>query len=146
MALAGPAPPLHNRPAGRVEAMMTDTRPNPPAEGQEKPETEGTLGDLAERASRRVVTAIVIAGTIVGLAIYSRPGPPRFQAFAADGQIVRIDTRRGTVIACEVNQCWTVVRRGQRLKRPAQAALPRPAAERAKVPAAPAPEAAPASR
>lgn len=126
---------------------MAETRPDPPTEGQDRPEPADSLGDVAEKGIRRIVTAIVIAGSIVGLAIYSRPGPPRYQAFAGDGQIVRIDTRSGTVIACEENQCWTVVRRGQRLKRnPAPAALPKPAAQPPQVPAAPSPEAAPAAR
>jgi hypothetical protein len=126
---------------------MTDTRPRPPAEGQDGPEAEASLGEVADRGIRRIVTAIVIAGSIVGLAIYSRPGPARFQAFASEGQIVRIDTRRGTVIACEVNQCWTVVRRGQRLKRdPTPAALPKPAARLQQAPAEPSPQAAPAAR
>lgn len=123
---------------------MTDSRPGSSAGGPDGPEAEDSLGDVADRGIRRIVTGIIIAGSIVGLAIYSRPGPPRFQAFAAEGQIVRIDTRSGTVLACEDNQCWTVVRRGQRLKRPTQAALPKPAAELPRATAAPAPEADPA--
>ncbi len=123
---------------------MTDSRPDPAAKGPDGPEAEDSLGEVADRGIRRIVTAIIIAGSIVSLAIYSRPGPPRFQAFAAEGQIVRVDTRSGTVLACEVNQCWTVVRRGQRLKRPAPAALPKPAAQLPQAPAAPAPAAAPA--
>lgn len=122
---------------------MTDRRPGPPTEEPDGPEAEASLGDVAERGIRRIVTAIVIAGSIVGLAIYSRPGPPRYQAFAAEGQIVRIDSRSGTVLACGQGQCWTVVRRGQRLKRNPSPALPKPAAQAPRAPAVAAPKPAP---
>lgn len=124
---------------------MTDSRPGFTEAGPAGPGAEDSLGEVADRGIRRIVTALIIAGSIVGLAIYSRPGPPRYQAFANEGQIVRIDTRSGTVLACEQNQCWTVVRRGQRLKRnPAPAALPKPATP-PQAPAAPTPRAAPST-
>jgi len=79
--------------------------------------SEPSLSDLADNALRKIVTAIVLSGGIVALAIYSRPAPPRYQAIVGDGQIVRIDTRTGTVIACEENRCMQIVRRGQHLVR-----------------------------
>ena len=79
--------------------------------------SETSLADLADNALRKIVTAIVLSGGIVALAIYSRPAPPRYQAIVGDGQIVRIDTRTGTVIACEENRCMQIVRRGQHLVR-----------------------------
>ena len=117
-----------------------------PAEnGRRTPESP--LRDMVDGAVRRIVTGIVIAGAFVGLALYSRPGPPRYQAFATEDGIVRVDTRRGTVIACQDQRCYTVVRRGQRLEKaplpealpapPPRRALPAPAAEPA--PAAPRP-------
>ena len=66
----------------------------------------------------KITTGIVIAGAIVGLAVYARPGPPRFDAFAFGDQIVRVDGRTGTIIACEGQQtCQLVLRKGQRLER-----------------------------
>lgn len=108
---------------------------NDEAAAVEAPET---TGDLIERLSRRLTTALLVAAGIVGLAIYARPAPPRYQAFAAGGQIVRIDTRTGTIIGCEGQQtCVTILRRHQRLARkPKPEALPKPAATPA--PAAPA--------
>jgi hypothetical protein len=82
----------------------------------DKRQPEPSNRELIDGAVRKIVTALVIAGGVIALGIYSRPGPPRYQAFAAEGQIVRIDMRSGTVIACEGNQCMTVVRRGR--KRP----------------------------
>jgi hypothetical protein len=91
-----------------------------------------SLGEIVDTASRKLVTAFVIAGAFVALAIYSRPGPPRYQAFATEDKIVRVDTRRGTVIACQATRCYTVVRRGQRLEKgPAPAAMPSPQPQRA---------------
>ena len=106
---------------------------------------EPPFSEVVDSAVRRIVTGMVIAGAAIALALYSRPGPPRYQAFAAEGAIVRVDMRRGTVIACEGRRCYTVVRRGQRLERDPlpKAALPAPpAAPAAK--ALPAPKAAPA--
>ncbi len=82
-----------------------------------------------------MTTAVVIAGAIVGLAIYARPGPPRYEALVEGDRIIRIDTRKGTILSCEGQQtCQLIVRSGQRLTRvkrtdaPAQPkALPKPA-------------------
>jgi len=88
-----------------------------PSDPRESRPTEASLTDLAESALRKIVTAIVLSGGIVALAIYARPAPPRYQAIVGDGRIVRIDTRTGTVIACEENRCMQIVRRGQHLER-----------------------------
>ena len=108
---------------------MTDPRFDPA-------EPEPSLSEVVETGIRSVTTGLVIAGAIVGLAIYARPGPPRFEALVDGDRIVRIDTRKGTIISCEGQQtCQLVLRRGQRLTRvqrtdaPAQPrALPKPAA------------------
>jgi hypothetical protein len=73
--------------------------------------------ELIDGAVRKVVTALVIAGGVIALGIYARPGPPRYQAFEAEGRIVRVNMQTGTIIACEANQCMTIVRSGQRLRR-----------------------------
>ncbi|HYI47078.1 MAG TPA: hypothetical protein VEX35_01305 [Allosphingosinicella sp.] len=106
-------------------------------EGDAPPEVL-TLADIVENAARKIVTAIVIAGGLIALAIYMRPSPPRFQAAVGDGQIVRVDGRSGTVIACEGRRCWRVLRRGQDLQEaPAAKALPAPAAREAQPALAP---------
>lgn len=117
---------------------------NQPDDRDSRP-TEASLTDLAESALRKIVTAIVLSGGIVALAIYARPAPPRYQAIIGDGQIVRIDTRTGTVIACEENHCMQIVRRGQRLERSLDRA-PLPKQNVPEAPAAAPPEAAPAGR
>ena len=92
------------------------------------------LGEAIDGAVRRITTGIVIAGALIGLAVYARPGPPRFDAFALGDQIVRVDGRTGTIIACEgTRTCQLVLRKGQRLERirrtsaSEQPALPKPA-------------------
>jgi hypothetical protein len=101
---------------------------------------EASLAELVERLSGRFTTALVLAAAILGLAIYSRPSPPRYEAVVGDGKVVRIDRRSGTIIACDADGCATVLRKGQRLERNRnrQPALKAPAAP-APVPAAPAP-------
>ena len=121
---------------------MTDPRP---AFEPEPP--QASLSELVEAGIRRTTTAVVIAAAIVGRAIYTRPGPPRFEAVVDGDRIVRIDTRKGTIISCEGQQtCQLILRSGQRLTRvkrtdaPAPpAALPRPAAA-TPLPASPAAE------
>jgi hypothetical protein len=117
---------------------MTDPR-------SDRPEPEPSLNEIVETGIRSVTTGLVIAGAIVGLAIYARPGPPRYDAFADGNRIVRIDTRKGTIISCEGQQtCQLILKSGQRLARvkrtdaPAQPqALPKPAPA-TPLPAAPA--------
>ena len=94
-----------------------------------QPEPEPTTAELVDMVMRRIVTALVIAAALIALAIYARPAPPRFQAVAApDGRILRIDTRSGTILACEGRRCMRVVQRGQSLVRELPAkALPAPA-------------------
>ncbi|HEX8061914.1 MAG TPA: hypothetical protein VF535_01730 [Allosphingosinicella sp.] len=87
------------------------------------------LGEAIDGAVGRITTGIVIAGAIVGLAVYARPAPPRFDAFAFGDQIVRVDGKTGTIIACQGEQtCRLILRKGQRLTRVKRTdALPAPA-------------------
>ncbi len=121
----------------------TDAEPTP-----DRREREPPLRELIDLASRRIVTGLVLAGAAIGLAIYAQPGPPRYEAIAApDGRIIRIDTKSGTVLACEGRTCMTVVRRGQRLVRELPAkALPAPVQAPAAAPPRALPAPAPAPR
>lgn len=107
-------------------------------------EPEPTLGETVDGAARRISTGLMIGGAAIALALYARPGPPRYQAIPTDTGIVRVDTRGGTVLHCVANGCYTVVRSGQTLldqderqkarakafgdEPPAQRALPPPKA------------------
>ncbi len=82
---------------------------------------EPSVSHIAEKAIRGFTTAILISGALVAAAIYARPGPPRYEAMVADGKIVRIDTRSGTIISCQAGGCTTVLKRGQRLQRKLEA-------------------------
>jgi hypothetical protein len=113
--------------------MPIDNDPGPPDPAAEPPE------DPLDRLGKRLTTSLVIAAGIVGLAIYARPAPPRFDAFAVGEKIVRVDHRSGTIIACEGERtCQLVLKSGQRLVRIRRTdALPAPAAVKP-LPAAPA--------
>ncbi len=92
---------------------------------------ERGLGAAIDGAVGKITTGIVIAGAIVGLAVYARPAPPRYDAFAFGNQIVRVDSKTGTIIACEGQRtCQQILRKGQRLTRIKRTddALPAPAA------------------
>jgi hypothetical protein len=123
------------------ETAMTDNR----LDSSDPVSRSTMMGEAIDAAVRKITTGIVIAGAIVGLAVYARPGPPRYDAFAFGDQIVRVDGRTGTIIACEgTRTCQLVLRRGQRLERikrtnaSPQPVLPKPAAT--PLPAAPAEE------
>jgi hypothetical protein len=108
-------------------------------------EPEPSVRELADMVLRKIVSGIVIGAALIALAIYARPGPPRYQAVVGDGEIFRIDTRSGTILSCVENRCSTVVRKGQSLvRRAARDALPKQEAQ-PRLPA-PAPAAAPAPR
>ena len=95
-------------------------------------ERDPTLNEILELATRRIAGALVIAGAAIALAIYARPSPARYEAFATDQGIVRIDKSSGKMIACEGGRCMTVLERHQRLApnpnviRKAKPALPAP--------------------
>ncbi|HEX8641270.1 MAG TPA: hypothetical protein VF704_08945 [Allosphingosinicella sp.] len=89
---------------------MSDRGPAGAPRDREQP-----LGEIVDAAARRVVTGLVIAAGVLALGIYSRPGPPRYQAIPTDTGIIRVDTGSGTVLHCVENGCYTVVRRGQDL-------------------------------
>lgn len=78
-------------------------------------EREPNLNEIVDLAMRRMPAVLVIAGGAIALAIYARPGPPRYDAFATPTGIVRIDTRNGRMIACEGGRCMTVLERHQKL-------------------------------
>jgi hypothetical protein len=99
---------------------------------------EPSLGAIVEKAVRGLITAVVLAAGIVGLALYSRPGPPRYEAVVVDGQVIRVDTRTGTMIACEGGHCLFILRQGQHLER-ASTRGPAPKQEAAPAQVAPAP-------
>jgi hypothetical protein len=98
---------------------------------------EPTLVEVVDLGVRRVSTAIMVAGVAIAFGIYaSSTSPPRFQVISSPEGIVRIDTRKGSIIACKDGQCMLVVKSGQHLvSRPKAKALPGPAAPAA--PAAP---------
>lgn len=107
-----------------------------------EPEQPASMSEVIETGIRSVTTGLVIAGAIVGLAIYARPGPPRFEALVDGDRIIRVDTRKGTIIACEGQQtCQLILRSGQRLTRVKRTDAPAPP-KALPAPAAPTPPAA----
>jgi hypothetical protein len=106
------------------------------------PAREPPLAELVESAMRKLVSAIVIAGGLIGLGLWSRssPTPPHYQIVAAEGRIYRINMENGTVVGCEGNRCAIMLQHRQDLERD----LPAPPAARQLPPPQPAPAAAPA--
>jgi hypothetical protein len=105
-----------------------------------------TLDEIVDRAGRRIASGLVAAGALIGLAIYWQPAPPRYQMAANGNQILRIDTRKGTIIGCEAGQCATLLHRGQHLSSHLTIDLPsKPAAVPAAAPAAAPAQAPPAA-
>jgi hypothetical protein len=108
---------------------------------EERPQS---TAELVDRMTSRIVNTLVIAAGIIGLAIYARPGPPRYEIVAApDGRIYRVNRSNGSIVTCDSGRCMIVYRSGHDLDHvPRQQALPAPAPPAA--PNAPAQPTAPA--
>jgi hypothetical protein len=104
---------------------------------------ESPLTEALDLLGRRLLIGLCAAGGLIGLGIYAKPEAQRFEAFAANGEVFRLSTKSGTLIACNAERCTTVVRRGQRLTPRQEAKLfeAAPAAAPQSPLAAPAPEA-----
>ena len=76
------------------------------------------LGAL-DMLGRRVGGALVLGGALIGLGLYwggdSGDQAQTSQAFAADGEVFRVNTDSGTIIACNATRCTTILQRGQEL-------------------------------
>ena len=113
---------------------MTDSRPEEPAE------PPLSLIETIDLAVRRMSIALIVTGAIVGGAIYARPGPPTYDAFEVNGEVVRLNRRNGSLIVCDKVHCQIIHRAGSRIdRRPKAASLPKPAAAKP-LPAPPAAE------
>ena len=110
-----------------------------------EPKGEATVAELISDSVRKLVTAIVVAGALIGAGVYlsgDEVEAPKYQVTTTpDGRILRLNTESGTVIACEGERCGIVVERGQDLDdSPPERVVPKQEAR----PALPAPGAAPA--
>jgi hypothetical protein len=103
-------------------------------------EEEPTLIEMLDKASRRVTAAVLMGAALIGIAVYARPSPPHYAVAAADGRVVRVDTRTGAVISCGAEGCLSVHRSGGHID--LHASLPKPAVPAATPPPAalPAPQ------
>lgn len=96
------------------------------------------LREAADLLSRRLSGAIVLAGGLIAFGLYSGGSgqePATYQAFAAGGEVFRLNTDSGTIIACNATRCTRILQRGQDLaegqgntlfKTPLAPALPAP--------------------
>jgi hypothetical protein len=99
-------------------------------------EARATVADLIDASLRKIVTAIIVAGGLIAIAIWWSPYP-HYQVAVGDGLVVRVNTHTGKVVACRGEVCAQVLENGQHLADH----LPPPAP----VPALPAPAATPAA-
>ena len=102
--------------------------------------SERTL-DILDLLGRRLMIGLALAGGLPALAIWSRPEPKHFEAFEANGEVIRVNTRTGTITACNARRCMLVLERGQKLQGFAKGGLfgaSAPAAPALGAPAAPA--------
>lgn len=76
------------------------------------------LGAL-DMLGRRIGGALVLGGALIGIGLYwggdSGDQAQRYQAFAADGEVFRVNTDSGTIIACNSTRCTKILESGQEL-------------------------------
>ncbi|HEY0326880.1 MAG TPA: hypothetical protein VGC46_13015 [Allosphingosinicella sp.] len=112
------------------------------------------LGAL-DMLGRRIGGALVLGGALIGIGLYwggDTTEAPDYQAFAADGEVFRLNLDSGSIIACNAERCTQILRPGQDLaedqrdtlfKTPPSAPaaqLPAPGQRPAPAPAAAAPQ------
>jgi hypothetical protein len=70
-----------------------------------------------ELLGRRLGGAILVGSALIALGLYagSSDEGPKFQAFATDGEVFRVNTENGTIIACNGTRCTRILQRGQDL-------------------------------
>lgn len=80
-------------------------------------ESRSDLSDTIDLLSRRLAGAVMVAGALIGAGIYMSSGsePQTYQAFASGGEVFRVNTDSGTIIACNAQRCMKVLERGQDL-------------------------------
>lgn len=106
-----------------------------------------TVGALINESVRKLVTAIVLAGGLIGLGAYfagTEVEAPRYQVTVApDGRIIRLRTDNGTLVVCDpAGRCGILQRRSEDLEDEPPPQLGEPKQEAR--PALPAPSQAPA--
>ena len=77
-------------------------------------EPEPRLADIIDGAAKRISTGLLLGGAAIALAIYSRPGPPRYEVDVMGSTVIRTNTRTGGVYACEGRRCYVLIQRGSR--------------------------------
>ncbi|MDQ8755317.1 hypothetical protein RCO27_03665 [Sphingosinicella sp. LHD-64] len=122
--------------------MTDDPRYRPSARDEER-RSDSPLADAIEMSVRRIVTAIVLAGGLIGIGAYfsgEDDEAPNYQVTTtSDGRIVRLNTDSGSIVICQDNRCWVMQRGSRDLDDEPPAALPKQEAR----PALPAPAQAP---
>ena len=73
--------------------------------------------EIVDLLGRRIMMGVGFAGLLVALAIYWQPAPKHWEAFVANGEIIRVNTRNGSIVACNAERCMQVLKSGQRLQR-----------------------------
>jgi hypothetical protein len=114
-------------------ARRAEVRGEPRAEVRGEASEEATVMAQLNETVRKLVTAIVVAGVLIGVGAYFSGSDvdveaPRYQVTVMpDGRIVRLNTESGTVLVCQGERCGIVVQRGQDLEDepPPPAALPK---------------------
>lgn len=84
--------------------------------------SSSSLSDFVEMLGRRLSGAILGAGAMIAIGLFAGGGgdvdveAPDYQAFAADGEVFRLNTDSGTLIACSATApCRIILQRGQDL-------------------------------
>ena len=49
--------------------------------------------------------SIVVAAAFIGWSLPGTPRPQNYEAFVMDNKIVRLDTREGHIVACDLRRC-----------------------------------------
>ena len=97
---------------------MRDIRDDEDLRSPREPHAGPDLAETIDLLGRRLGGALMVAGALIGAGMYlasDGDDGPRYQAFSAGGEVFRVNTDSGTVIACNAQRCTRILERGQEL-------------------------------
>lgn len=108
---------------------MTDDPRYRSSSRYEERRSDSALADLVDMSVRRIVTAIALAGGLIGIGAYFSgdriEAPDYLVTTTSDGRIVRLNTDSGSIVVCQSNRCWVMQRGSDDLDDEPPADLPK---------------------
>ncbi len=75
-----------------------------------------SLPDAIRHAAISLGVSLVLAAVIIGWSLPETPDAPKYSAFVVGDKIVRLQTNRGFLVACDLNRCVRMLGNGKNIQ------------------------------